>query len=395
MRALAVSLVVIGATALPALADEREEARREFALGQAADKQREWQQAIEHYLRANDLVPHPFAIFNIATDYERLGKLREAARWYQRYLDAAPDAVDRDKVARTLQDISLRPAQIVVSSTPPGGRVAIDAIPLGPSPYTGQVKGGFHRVSIELDGERQQKDITVEYGEPVDVAFTLRGANGILVIHGEPNGAFVTVDNAPAGRIPLELPVPPGPHTVQVAQDGYTAYTTIVTAEPRKRADVPVTLAKAGGAIDGTGGRVIRAGYLFGGGGGADLRGSGSMAALELGLTGLGFDISARLGKASGLTSLEILFRWALVRGRLSPTLAAGYSSLIDSDPEADSANAGGGGYEALGGLRFTVASGEHSAIMLGAETGIRYHAVGSDSQVIVPLFASVLVVYR
>jgi hypothetical protein len=393
MRAL-VCLVVIGATALPALADEREEARREFALGQAADKQREWQEAIEHYLRANDLAPHPFAIFNIATDYERLGKLREAARWYQRYLDAAPDAVDRDKVARTLQDISLRPAPIVVRSTPPGGRVAIDAIPLGPSPYTGQVKGGFHRVSIELDGERQQKDITVEFGEPVDVAFTMRGPSGVLLVHGEPAGAFVTVDNTPAGRMPLELPVAAGKHTVQVAQQGYKPYETAVVVAARGQADVPVTLEQAG-AIDGTGGRVIRAGYLFGGGGGADLRGSGTMAALELGLTGLGFDISARLGKASGLTSLEILFRWALVRGRLSPTLAAGYSNLIDNDPEADSAAAGGGGYEALGGLRFTVASGEHSAIMLGAETGIRYHAIGSDSQLIVPLFASVLVVYR
>src|SRR5438132_13608619 len=113
-RVLVLALLV---QATAARADERDDARREFAAGQAADAHRAWQQAIEHYLRANDLVPHPFALFNIATDYERLGKLREAATWFERYLAAAPDSPDREKVVATLRDIAARPAALVVRST--------------------------------------------------------------------------------------------------------------------------------------------------------------------------------------------------------------------------------------------------------------------------------------
>lgn len=395
MRALACCLVVVCAAA-PARADEREEARREFALGQAADKQQNWQEAIEHYLRANDLVPHPFAIFNIANDYERLGKLREASRWYQRYLDAAPDSADRDKVARIMQDIAQRPAQITVTSTPAGGRVQIDGVPAGPTPYVGQVRGGFHRVAIDLDGERQQKDVTVEYAEPIDVAFQMRGARGMLAIHGEPEGAFVTVDNTPAGRMPVSVPVAPGSHQIRVAQPGYKTYDTTAVVAARGEADVPVTLQKG---LDGTGGdgsRTIRAGYLFGAGGGADAKGGGALYSVELGITALSYDVSARVGKALDLTSVEILFRWGLTKGRISPTIALGYSYLIENDSTSDTAGTAGG-FDALGGLRYVVSAGEHGALLLAAESGVRYHTglAGGDSGVIVPIFASVQIVYR
>src|SRR5262245_22322812 len=45
---------LIAMTVLPVRADDREDARRAFAAGQAADKRGAWQEAIEHYLRAND-----------------------------------------------------------------------------------------------------------------------------------------------------------------------------------------------------------------------------------------------------------------------------------------------------------------------------------------------------
>jgi len=100
VRALVVAVIIASAT--PAFADIRGLAREEFALGEAADEQRDWRAALEHYLRANDLVPHANAIFNIASEYERLGELREAARWYERYLEAAPDSPDRERVAGIL-----------------------------------------------------------------------------------------------------------------------------------------------------------------------------------------------------------------------------------------------------------------------------------------------------
>jgi len=100
MRVLVLAWLVLWALVARAGADNdaldtREEARREFTLGQEADKRKDWAKAIEHYLRANDLVSHPFTMFNIATDYERLGRLREAATWYERYIEATPDEADK------------------------------------------------------------------------------------------------------------------------------------------------------------------------------------------------------------------------------------------------------------------------------------------------------------
>ena len=69
MRALLCSIGMALAIAAPAYADDdddREEARKAFAAGQAADRKKDYVRAIEHYLRAYDLVPHEFAVFNIA-----------------------------------------------------------------------------------------------------------------------------------------------------------------------------------------------------------------------------------------------------------------------------------------------------------------------------------------
>jgi len=78
-------LAILAMLASPASADDaadQAEAGREFAAGQAADRRKDWPTAIQHYVRANDLLPHPNAMFNIASDYEKLGNLRQAAVWY-------------------------------------------------------------------------------------------------------------------------------------------------------------------------------------------------------------------------------------------------------------------------------------------------------------------------
>ena len=171
MRALAIVWLVLVALGTAARADNatldvREEARREFADGQAADKRKDWAQAIEHYLRANDLVTHPFAMFNIATDYERLGRLREAATWYERYVEATPDEADKAKVQKLLAELVARPGTLTVRSVPDGAQVWVDGGYAGTTPYSGHIKGGAHKVSTRLAGRQpDERDVTVEYGD--------------------------------------------------------------------------------------------------------------------------------------------------------------------------------------------------------------------------------------
>lgn len=416
MRAWLVFWVVL-ALALPARADDREDARKAFAAGQAADRRRAWQEAIEHYMRANDLVPHPFAMFNIAKDYERLGKVREAATWYERYLDTSSTSdADRDKVNALLVELRNRPAPVRVTSNPDGARVIINGIPTGATPYKGQLKGGMYRVAVEKGAAKDWKEITVEYGEPVDVAFVLPGAVavpsatpprppdhrgapasppgaaiGTLIVRGAPAGALVSIDGVPTGSLPLDAPVAPGAHTVRVTAYGYAPFETTVTVAADQPAPVDVTMTRALGTLEPP--NRIRAGYVLGGGAGADVKGEGALYLAELGVRVSQADLSARLGRLGDVTLVDLLVRWALLKSRLAPFVGGGYTWI-----------SGGAGYTLVGGLRFDVTRTDKVDVALMVESGLRYYTSTATttpiteettSGTLVPIMASLLLVYR
>lgn len=409
----ALALIALGAALAlapaPAYADDRgpdretrEEARRAFAAGQAADRRKAWQEAIEHYLRANDLVPHPFAIYNIAANYERLDKLREAATWYERYAAAATDPAERERIQRLLLELTARPAPLTVRSSPDRARVLVDAVPVGTTPYRGTIRGGFHRVTVELDGRREQRDLTVAYAEPVNLELVLRAPTGTLRVTGEPRGAAIQVDGAWAGAIPARLTLPAGSHAIRVTSQGYSPYEASVDVAADREAQVEARLARGGpGAFDaapgGTtaGARTIRAAYIVGFAGGADARGSGGLGLLEFGIRLNTLDAGVRIGRAGDLTAADVGGRWSLLRSRFTPFLGAGYTIVK-----------GGTGYLITGGLRWDVLQSERAGISVLAETGLRYQSVQPEAEpgeatppvesgVIVPVMASVVVSYR
>lgn len=405
----------------PAHADEasnREEARRAFEAGQAADKQHDWRSAIAHYERANKLVPHPNTVFNIATNYERLGQLRDAAIWYGKYLNEAPlDSTDRPKVVKALRDLEIRPGTLTVRSVPDGARVLVDGKFAGVTPYSGHIKGGSHTVELDLDGLRVKRTVKIEFGEPASLDVPLRGGaadgrggaadgrvapsvpsgpSGIVRIDGPP-GAFVLIDNTPAGQLPLTVPLAPGVHQIQVAQDGWNVYDTTVRVEADREVTVTARMTRAPGFGNPTATTPIKVGYLFGLAGGADVRGEGGLFLLELGIRASTLDASVRIGKTAGLTAVDIMARWTLTRKAFAPFISAGYTFLSDSDSNADSK---GGGYMLTGGLRWDFARGERYGMSLIAESGIRYFAglnssSMSRSGLIVPLMTSLQIYYK
>jgi hypothetical protein len=419
MRVLVLAILV--ALCGPAVADEREDretARREFAAGQNADRQKKYQEAIEHYMRANDLVPHPFAMFNIAVDYERLGKLREAATWYERFLDSSTTRdSDRDKVNRTLIELRNRPAPVQVLSTPDGARVIINGIPTGTTPYRGELKGGIYLVAIQKGDERDSKEITVEYGEPVKVEFTLRnagsttvstqptpqpveirrqppprGASGVLFVRGDPYGALVHVDNVPIGTLPMTVPLEVGAHSIRVTADGYAPYEQQVNITQGSKTPVDVRLARALGTLTPTT-PSIRVGYIAGGGAGADANGAGALWIGEFGVRASKYDLSARIGQVDDVTFVDLIARWTLTSTRLAPYIGGGYSFVTN-----------GYGYVLMGGLRFDISDGDRAGVSIMAESGYRFYSgtssdTGTSGETvegsIVPIMASLLVRYR
>jgi hypothetical protein len=303
--------------------DAREAARAEFTAGQAADQRREWQTAIEHYLRAYDLAPHPFALHNIGADYEQLGQLREAVRFYERYLRDAPDPADRARVERLVAALRTRPSKLTVRSSPPGARVKVDGELVGVTPYAGVVPGGAHRVAVESDADRQAKDITAEFAEPLALAFELRGADGTLVVTGTPVGATVLVDGNPAGRLPAALTVPSGTHRVRVSSDGYEPYEATVEVEPNRPAKLDAELRSAPP-------KKPPIGYSVNALGGVDLRASDPLFGVEVGLRNDRYQVAVQLGRLGDATLGGLLVRWSSA-GRIAPYVGVGYVYFSDA----------------------------------------------------------------
>ena len=414
MRVLISLVAAVLLMAQSAYADDREDARKAFAEGQIADKAEDWQTAIEHYQRAFDLVPHHFALYNIARDYERLGQLREAAAWYVRYVEMAPPSGDRDKVQKLLGEIKLRPAKLTVKSTPSGARVTIDGQKVGITPFTAPIRGGGHRVAVELDGQRDERDVALEYGEPESVELTLSGVvsrptpnvkpvglQGLIVVRGQPEGGLITVDDVPAGTVPMSIPVAEGQHQIKVTSYGYTDFTTTTFVARGNEATVEVAMSKASTGQMG-GQPTMQIGYLIGLGGGADLRGDGGIVLGDFGVRFGQGDMCLRVGKAAGFTAIDFVIRWAFLKTRLSPYLGGGYSYVIDrsaDDSSSSSTSGGGSGYEFVGGLRYDLTRGPGTTFSLVGESGIRsFSSVqtmnGSKSGVFFPFMASIQVTF-
>ncbi|MBA3464785.1 MAG: PEGA domain-containing protein [Deltaproteobacteria bacterium] len=415
MRFLLLVVCAVVLSARPALADDREEARKAFAAGQAADKSEDWQTAIEHYLRAYDLVPHHFALYNIGRDYERLGQLREAATWYQRYVEAAPPSGDRDKVQILLGELKVRPAKLTVKSTPSGAKVIIDGKKVGITPFTAPIRGGGHRVAVELDGERDERDVALEYGEPETVELTLKAvslsrplpqrnappssAQGILVVRGDVPGALITINEMPAGTVPMSIPIAEGQHRVKVTSFGYTPYETTAYVTRGLESSLDVQMTKGGLGSD-VAGPKIQIGYMIGTGAGVDLQGDGAIVLFDFGVRVGQGDAVIRVGKAIGLTAVDFLVRWAIFKTRLSPYIGGGYSYVASNDGAGSSSSGGGSGWEVVAGLRFDLTRGAGTTFSLIGEAGVRtYSGIstssgGTDSGIFVPFMGSLQITF-
>jgi tetratricopeptide (TPR) repeat protein len=80
-------------------------ASREYAQGEALIKAGRYADALEHFEKAHALVPHSANLFNQGLCLERLGRHEEAAKRYEAYVGAAPDAADAGTVKAHAADL--------------------------------------------------------------------------------------------------------------------------------------------------------------------------------------------------------------------------------------------------------------------------------------------------
>lgn len=133
MRAVtAISWVVIAlAVAGPAWAQHSEEARRHFIEGRKLFKQSKFDQAVRSFNAAYKLRPSPLLDYNIGRCHAELGQRGLAIAAFKRYLDARPNATNREEVLDRLAKLE---AEAKPPAQPPEREREPAAAPTDPRP---------------------------------------------------------------------------------------------------------------------------------------------------------------------------------------------------------------------------------------------------------------------
>ncbi len=249
--------VVVRAEGGAVQVDLAAEADLQFELGVERYRQSDFRGALEHLLASNRLVANRNVVFNIARCYEQLGRFDDAYRHYADFLATERGPAEREEAEKAIKRLEPRLALIQIESNPPGASIFIDRRDLGArgvTPATLAVAPGEHRVVLDLPGHEAEtaEPARAEIGQRVTVVAKLTRIVGVLEVVGEPAGAEIRIDTSDApvvGRVPGEIEVPPGAHTLHLTAPGRRNLQLPVNVEARSRGRVQARLDVLTGAV--------------------------------------------------------------------------------------------------------------------------------------------------
>jgi hypothetical protein len=241
MRAALAGLLLL-AVALPARADEAEEARAHYQAGQRHYDEGRYNEAIVEFKKAYALKPHPNVLYNIGQAYERLIEYPRSVEWFERYLaEAPPDAEFRTLVKNRLRVLRELPARVSIATVPEhvtavlsGGGRSWEAET--PTQFT--VPAGSYRLELKQPGwEPETDEIKTEIGQPYFYQYRLERSTTQLSIFTRPRGARVFIDDKLVGETPFAGQVEVGTHRLLLEHKDYPWHRQEVTlkrGEPTK-----------------------------------------------------------------------------------------------------------------------------------------------------------------
>jgi tetratricopeptide (TPR) repeat protein len=134
-----------------------------------------YEEAIELFIKADEISPNPFSSYNIAKCYEKMGRHDKAHAAYKDYL-ATGDTVKLDAVKQAMEAIEKMPVTLRVGSQPEGAAVSIDGEPAEGkvTPASIETTPGNHVVMLSLEGyEVVQVETEIPFGGSAEVTVTL------------------------------------------------------------------------------------------------------------------------------------------------------------------------------------------------------------------------------
>jgi hypothetical protein len=123
--------------------------------------------------------PAPQLLFNVAKAHDKLSALSSALSFYRDYLRQLPDAPDAADVGNRVRELETSLAQrgvqqLSVLTNPSRALLAVDGMPVGITPWTGETWPGEHRLTVTLDGHKAlTTPITVDALQVQDFSFDL------------------------------------------------------------------------------------------------------------------------------------------------------------------------------------------------------------------------------
>jgi len=189
-------------------------ARRMEKAGKAAYRKGRFDDALIAFEAAYEADGKPRFLYNIARCHEKRGELAKAVGHYERYLEEAPDAEDREAVetqaAFLIKKLQRSMARLDVTSEPSGAGLRIQGEGQKrdvKAPWSGWLAPGRYELSTLLDGyEEETRKIALAVGEDKAVALKLEpvGKEAEAVVAGETTPAGPVVDAPQPARAPEE-----------------------------------------------------------------------------------------------------------------------------------------------------------------------------------------------
>jgi formylglycine-generating enzyme required for sulfatase activity len=144
-------------------------------------------------------------------------------------------------------------APISLASDPAGARVWVDGIEVGETPGSFDLDAGTRAIELRLEGHNPWKrEIEVVADEPQTLAaIALVKADARLHIESNPPGAQIVIDNASAGRTPMDLNLASEEvHEISLFKTGHELASRTVELEPGEQRNLEIALKPRIGVID-------------------------------------------------------------------------------------------------------------------------------------------------
>lgn len=239
----------IAEVALPASGDGKTLARQSFQAAIEALSQQDEERALGHFLRAQEIAPHPVVLLNIARTYERLGDLEQALLHYLLYLSCDDTSQERKALAeQAVLEVHTRLGQsgasagrLRLTTQPTQANVRVDGTSMGWGARSLLLPLGSHEIEASAAGyhsKKQRVTVTEGYSHHLVLALSPRSA-----LAQEPR-AVVTPRPPAASALP-----PPARLQAPIASDSNRAARTWRTVALTLGGLGAVSGASAGGLV--------------------------------------------------------------------------------------------------------------------------------------------------